>query len=416
MSPVGRILLIISFAGVPAANSVFPQDVEATLTADEIVSRHEVTLAKYKRYAVQLQTKSRRSRCGKFSEVGSLRRTTEGHVVLTDENDDRARFFVDADRLCAYFLSADGKREEKEILERDLSIRYSPMRVNIHPQEFPYNRFYVSWRFGSSIGTSCFHRQQSLREWVAEAHPSVTFDEPTSTRDALWRLTGKFKTDLAYSGEANADQAVDATIVLNASKGFLIQEMDFIFPASDLKLKIARSNWTVQSWHKLEGEEYFPEKTRCDISFRNLDICDSVESHFENIRLNPLEMNEQFVLRLEENTVVYDYTKRAGYPAVRIWGPFDKAKQTYRTFEEFHSAMNARTTAQVAGKIQGEVAKLFKGYVVTTEWRRNEKVFKTKVTDSSGIAIHEITQTQEMLYCDDISDYVQRTLKTQSIK
>jgi hypothetical protein len=332
------------FAILLASADATAQESQLDLTADEIVARHEASWEKLSRLKLEFVTTSQTRQ---FFECGVAALGSPKYLTQTTS----VRLYVNSNRLCGFFRDTAPLTEEqeaKEVLENEYRASFSPTGAVIDALDSDCSRHYANFRVGRSIGFSASPNQMSLKEWVAQAHPTVARDQSDS-QATKWILKGSFTTNrISHDDTTPSSRTAEVEVTLNAAKGFAIERVEFKCPPSKLYSRPHATLWTVNDWKDLGDGLFFPMKTRWEASLIGLEDKNSLETEFTSVQIDPADLEDQFKMDFKEDAVIYDYTRRPGTNAVSIWGPDNKPKQTFRTVEEFRAALAAKTGKRFA--------------------------------------------------------------------
>ncbi len=394
------------------------------LTAEDLVARHEATWSRLRHLRMDIEdhysychgSKESRMIEGVNGEFSNERGFQTALVVHTGESTERREIYLDGERSAQVTHQSEFRRIDEEIVEgktsrtaeyliqRDrrsrcffdgeLSYVFGDTEVTIRRKP-ETNTSGGGIYFGEGISIGLFPATKSLREWAAESRPAVRRVK-NSAGEICYEMKGKMRSQV-LSGTFNLFRDDELTVTVNADRGCMIEQLAFKCPdlQSEHVFSTRKMGWRVTSWRTLSNQSSFPAAANCEFQYREIERTSWRRLKVREIELNPPIDRELFDRTIPEGSVVYDKTKRAGHPAVAIWGAGNNSLRTFATLKEYIATLEQEEAQNRFENRAYNVANLFPGCVVkaTGEGRT---AFPLLVCDQNGELIREIGTVAEI--------------------
>ncbi len=392
-----KIMLIIGIVTL-ISTQVSAQEVDAALTAEEIVARHEATWAKLEKLAVKANIKSR--------VHGTMTSMREGGRQVESE------YLHDEVRECLVFCNGP----HESVVSKQIHEKFPDMpseriwRIDGLVTHQSYKTYSISKELQSSspissrFGRKLEHtlsQPTTLRNWVSKMHPKVS-SVKNEKGEACWKLVGDFKTRYQVGDSQPVEKTEKAEVIVNAERGFMMERADFVAP---LDAPFPSLTWQVAEWQILADGNPFPKTIHIDCvvakakNFPADDGTRRTEFSISEVLVNPPGLEAQFEIKIPEDSIVYDTTGRAGVSPIAIWGKDGKSAHTFKTNEEFAEFTSLERGKGASKYLQEVTSELFPGCKVEVEYQEKTKTHHIVVRDVDGSAVREFQSEDELRVC-----------------
>lgn len=379
-------VLVIAVLVIASRGFCLGQQAIPDLTAGEVVTRNEATWAKLSRYSLRLDTKG-------HMQIGSgVIGKDDVKKVQAHDFTTSALVYRDGDRYCCSFPVGDALNVTKEIHDKDLFVFLGKRNVQISDlaKAPPPPAKYM---FGGEIAKFLMAPTTSLRKWVDDAKPSIERDK-NDEGEVIYVLQGKFTTTIDRPGQ-RVLETDEIAVTINAERGFLIEQIDFVCAKQESLLAPKVHQWHVQGWREVGKGLHFPESIRSETRYWNFDDTSWFEWSVSDFEIAPSHLEKQFEYVIAEDAVVRDETGRPGTVPLSIWGKDGKPKKILSENElrvigiEEQRVMKCRV-------MEARLRELFPGLRVKASYDATSKDFHSQVHDAEGVLVQEFKTEQAL--------------------
>lgn len=391
-----RLLLLSAVIGLPHSH-VLAQEGVKEFSVDEIVARHEASWAKLERLAIKAEVKKRTKRC----------------AVGVNEDGTRVAVYDFHESKVAHEIHSDGLRQRDHEYEIGEDISTHAKWTTIRDKGLITRIFgnsaevFLETAFGPNDGhyfgrtlERHGHAHTTLREWIAEAKPSMT-RSTNEAGEAVYTLKGKFRSKYTYEGKPY-DEVDLLTLVVNADRGCMIERFTFeCEPTSRIK----QSQWTVKDWTRVGEGVYFPSDFRTDLVNREGETY-WLEYLITSVTLDPPELEKQFEVSFNEGMRIADHTQRPGaFPHV-ILGANGKPTMTFLTDQMYFAFVETERQNEHAKWLEELVTPLYPTCKISCRYDAGSKEYLTSVYDQGGALVRDFRSEREIELCFFVQDLV----------
>ena len=227
----------------------------------------------------------------------------------------------------------------KEIIDKDLLVSINSDRASVglvakkHPRA-------IDFLLGRGISMHLMAPTKTLREWCAEAQPSLA-EKLNDSGETCWVLAGKFQSQ-AKAAPSELDRTDDLVVTLNAARSYMIESIVFTSAKQDHLLTPKETSWTVSKWQSLTEGQSFPVKVEWNLTFWNMPANNWLKGTISNVVLDPANLEEQFKVEFIEGSVVFDTTGRPDVARENL-GADGKPANTYASQDDYDRELRRRT-------------------------------------------------------------------------